>query len=465
MLSNPASKLVWRERTTVSMVGLAMIVGLLMVGLLAPRAQAAPSSFIVNSTGDQNDLDSPSGPFDGHCDVDAATAEDQCTLRAAIQEANSNNNPTDQDQIIFDIPAESDPGCDSGSGVCTISPGSALEPITQRVTIDGYTQQGSKANTLAVGNDAVLNIELDGTNAGGIGLQLTNDAPNSVIRGLVINNFDPLGIHVLGSRNNQIVGNFIGTDPSGTQAEANANGVSIDGGRRNIIGGTTPESRNLISGNVGDAVEINQAIRNRVLGNYIGTTKDGTERLGNGSDGVSIIFSSNNYIGGRTATGANTIAYSGDNGVDVRADDFPFDANGNRFLINSIFRNSGLGIDLGDDGRTANDDGDTDTGPNGLQNFPVLSSATTISGTTTIEGTLNSHPNENYRVRFFSSPGRQGEKFIGEKTVTTDASGDATFTFSPTQAVVVGQQITATATRNTTGDTSEFSAAQQVAAS
>jgi hypothetical protein len=230
MLSNPASKLVWRERTTVSIVGLAMIVGLLMVGLLAPRAQAAPSSFIVNSTADEDDLDFPSGPFDGHCDVDAATAEDQCTLRAAIQEANSNNNPTDQDQIIFDIPAESDPECDSGSGVCTISPGSELEPITQRVTIDGYTQQGSKANTLAVGNDAVLNIELDGTNAGGIGLQLTNDASNSVIRGLVINNFDPVGIHVLVSRNNQIVGNFIGTDPSGTQAEANANGVSIDGG-------------------------------------------------------------------------------------------------------------------------------------------------------------------------------------------------------------------------------------------
>ena len=120
------------------------------------------------------------------------------------------------------------------------------------------------------------------------------------------------------------------------------------------------------------------------MGNYIGTTKDGTEPLGNGLDGVDISFSSNNYIGGRTATGANTIAYSGDDGVDVEAGNVPFEANGNRFLINSIFRNSGLGIDLGDDGRTANDDGDTDGGPNRLQNFPVLSSATTISGTTTI---------------------------------------------------------------------------------
>jgi hypothetical protein len=149
------------------------------------------------------------------------------------------------------------------------------------------------------------------------------------------------------------------------------------------------------------------------------------------------------------------------------------DADGNRILSNSIFSNglasgSGFagGIDLGANGPSANDPADTDTGPNRLQNFPVLSSAKTISGTTTIEGTLNSRPRELYTIQFFSSPsGEEGQTFIGSKSVFTDASGNASFSFSPTTAVAVGRQITATATRQATGDTSEFSAAKQVTAS
>jgi hypothetical protein len=142
------------------------------------------------------------------------------------------------------------------------------------------------------------------------------------------------------------------------------------------------------------------------------------------------------------------------------------DADGNRILSNSIFSNGGIGIDLGANGPTANDPGDPDTGSNRLQNFPVLSSAKTISGTTTIEGTLNSRPRELYTIQFFSNPsGDEGQTFIGQKVVSTDASGNATFSFSPTTAVAVGRQITATATRNSTGDTSEFSAARQVTAS
>src|SRR5688500_18315597 len=111
MLSNPVSKHVWCERGAALIVGLAVIVELLMVGLLAPRAHDAPSTFTVNSTGDESDLDFPEdifdGSSDGKCDVDTAT-EDQCTLKAAIQETNENDNSPEQDQIIFDIPAASD---------------------------------------------------------------------------------------------------------------------------------------------------------------------------------------------------------------------------------------------------------------------------------------------------------------------------------------------------------------------
>jgi CSLREA domain-containing protein len=443
MLSNPASKLVWRQRTTVLMVGLAVIMGalLLMVGLLAPRAQAAPSTFIVNTTGDENDLDFPGGLFDGTsdgvCDVDAATAEDQCTLRAAIQEANENDNPTEQDLINFNIPDSVDPG------VKTISPGSTLPDIIEPVIIDGYSQPLTSANTLAKRTNAKLLIELNGNNSTFRALDIQTS--NSVVKGLVINRFSGHAIVIFPDADNlltnvRIEGNFIGTNPAGTSALANSGaavylfaccGQTLN---NSTVGGTSRASRNLISGNHAAGVFIQNGGSasvddNTVQGNLIGTKKDGIQPLGNLSEGVSIRG----------------------------------DAKGNRILSNSIFSNGGIGIDLGDDGPTANDSGDTDTGSNRLQNFPVLEP---ISQTTPINGTLNSLPNKRYTIQFFSSPsGDEGQTFIGQKVVTTDASGNASFSFTPTTAVAIGRQITATATRNATGDTSEFSAARQVPAS
>ncbi len=144
-------------------------------------------------------------------------------------------------------------------------------------------------------------------------------------------------------------------------------------------------------------------------------------------------------------------------------------ATGNRVLRNSIFSNAGLGIDLGGDGLTPNDPGDTDTGPNNLQNKPLLSSATTSSGGTTIvKGKLNSAPNKVFEIHLYSNPsGNEGKKFIGVTNVATDASGNAAFTLSTAQTVAAGQRVTATATsvNGNVGDTSEFSAPKSVVAS
>jgi CSLREA domain-containing protein len=179
--------------------------------LFGGRAAHADTTFTVNTTGDENDLDFPGGTYDstsdGLCDVDAATGE-QCTLRAAIQEANVTQGP---DTINFNIP---------GTGVKTIRPDSELPSITEQVTIDGYTQPGSQLNSLASGDDAVLKVELDGTNAGVVGgLDLLDSTSNSMIRGLVINDFYKEGIHLL-STGTRIEGNFIGTNPSGTEKKA-----------------------------------------------------------------------------------------------------------------------------------------------------------------------------------------------------------------------------------------------------
>jgi Right handed beta helix region/FG-GAP-like repeat len=126
---------------------------------------------------------------------------------------------------------------------------------------------------------------------------------------------------------------------------------------------------------------------------------------------------------------------------------------------NRIFGNSGLGIDLGDDGVTPNDPGDADVGPNGLQNFPVLTSVTTSAGGTRIVGSLNSAPKADFAVAFYANSAcpasgfGQGEAFLGSAPVTTDASGNASFdvTFAGTAAAVA-----ATAT-DAAGNTSEFS--------
>ena len=126
-----------------------------------------------------------------------------------------------------------------------------LPAITEQASINGYTQPGASPNTLAVGDDAKLMVELNGTNAGfgENGLNLT--ASDSTIKGLAINRFSGDNIRIDGD-SNKVQGNFVGTDPSGTLSGlgGGAEGVSTRSalGKRSI-GGATTASRNIISGN------------------------------------------------------------------------------------------------------------------------------------------------------------------------------------------------------------------------
>jgi parallel beta-helix repeat protein len=226
------------------------------------------------------------------------------------------------------------------------------------------------------------------------------------------------------------------------------------------VGGASLAARNLISGNGGGAVDLRGSGVVSVAGNLIGTQKDGTSDLGNAGNGVLLRSNDNATIGGQDPDAANVIAFNGGDGVSV--DD---NSTGNRILGNSIFRNGDLGIDLGDDGPTANDNGDRDRGANNLQNFPVIASAVTDAGQTTIKGTLGSTKRKRYLIQFFANPAAnpdQGKTFLGEITVRTNRKGKAAFIFRPPQPVAAGFFVTATATRLDTNDTSEFSAATQV---
>jgi CSLREA domain-containing protein len=285
-----------------------LLAAAMIAGAMAAGPARAATTFTVNSTADAPDA-SLAGAA---CDVDVFTGGDQCTLRAAIQQANATPGA---DTINFAIP---------GTGVKTIKVGAtglgALPDITEQVTIDGYTQPGSSPNTKAVGNNAALKVVLDGSNANSDGLAI-DGASGSVIRGLVINSFGNVGIDVFGdSVGTRIEGNFIGTDVTGTLDRGNGNdGVALfDSPSQTVVGGTTPAARNLISGNDDQGIDLGtsgtpggQPEAHRIQGNYIGTDRSGTKDLGNRICGVSLIDTEGNTLGGTTAATRNLVSGNG----------------------------------------------------------------------------------------------------------------------------------------------------------
>jgi hypothetical protein len=231
-------------------------------------------------------------------------------LRQAILDANGMGGG----MIQFTIP---------GTGVHTIRPLTALPTITQSVTIDGYTQPGASANTNSptMGLNTVLTIELSGAmappNSNFSGLIINAD--NCTVRGLVINSFQHDAIDVL-SNGNVIAGNFIGTNTAGTAALPN--GASGQGGvifvgslSNNTVGGPTPATRNLISGNIGAGVNLATGTGDTVQGNLIGTDVTGTLALGNTDRGV-FVNGSSNIVGGTTVAARNIIS-ANSRGVDL----------------------------------------------------------------------------------------------------------------------------------------------------
>ena len=139
---------------------------------------------------------------------------------------------------------------------------------------------------------------------------------------------------------------------------------------------------------------------------------------------------------------------------------------GNTIRFNSIYANTGLGIDLEGDGVTANDPQDGDAGGNNRQNYPVLVTASSTASSVTVAGTLNSLPGINFTLDFYASDTQdvhgnsQGKQYIGSIGVITDSNGNATFSGTFNVAIGPNKYISSTATNESTapyGDTSEFS--------
>ena len=219
----------------------------------------------------------------------------------------------------------------------------------------------------------------------------------------------------------------------------------------------------VINGFSGNGISVPSS-NNIIAGNFIGTDSTGATGVPNGLNGVIITNGSNNTVGGTNAGDGNTIAFNTLVGVVVVGT-----ATGNQILTNDIFSNGGLGIDLGDDGVTPNDPGDADTGPNNLQNFPIITNVIETTPTTLVFFSLDSTANTTFRIEFFSnvavdpSGNGEGQTFLDATTVTTDGTGNFTGFFFANNDAAVGQFVTVTAT-DPSGNTSEFSAPQIVVA-
>jgi uncharacterized repeat protein (TIGR01451 family) len=490
------------------------------------------------------------------------------SLRAAITDANTG--------------ACSSPCTIEFSVSGTINLSSALPAIVvSNLTIDGYTAPGSAANTNAFGtaSNAVITLGLNGggTIATGFDIQETFVK----ISGFAIGGFTTSGVRFSGDNSGaNVSGCHIGVDTGGTTSWANAYGVIFNASAEASLGGTTPDKRNIISGNTFDGVQVTAGANTiSISGNYIGTNGTLTSALPNntgitvcsgcsvgigqagignvvsGNTGSGIVLSgsgadvvaniigpagtgttalpnstgiqiaagaTNNTIGGASPSEMNTVSGNSQNGILIDGDSNEIDNNrigiatdgattlsnggagiklqgtasnnrigtsfgniikhntgdgvtatgtgiGNSIRKGIIAANGNLGIDLGDDGATANDATDGDTGPNNRQNFPTIASAQYAAGTLTVSLNLNSSSAVSAAAYLFdiykadASASPQGLQHLGSSgCMAGNLFANATFGIS--SAAATGDKIVATATAFSDGacttvseGTSEFS--------
>jgi parallel beta-helix repeat protein len=369
----------------------------------------------------------------------------------------------------------------------------------------GNLVQGNYVGTDVTGTRAIPN----GLSGNGDGVIVSDGATNTTVAGNVISGNRRFGLYLgLFSSGTTAQGNYIGTDASGTRPLGNGmDGVISSGSAGNLIGGTTPAARNVISGNGGDGIDIagSPATGNTIQGNFIGVDVTGTLPLGNALNGVEIFLGSGNTIGGTAAGAGNVISGNAGSGVNitggaatgntVQGNYIGTDASGTVALANRtgvsvtannnviggtdvgagnvIADNTGIGVDVASGtgnsilGNSIHDNGGGGirlaSGANHNQAPPLLTSASGSAGGTTITGTLQTVANTTFRVEFFANTTAdpsgygQGRTYLGFTTVTTDGSGAGNFTFTLTTPLPAGQTIlSATATNQTTNDTSPF---------
>lgn len=252
-------------------------------GTLAAVSPAVVSTFLVGVTTNLDDA----APGNGVC----ADANGDCSLRAAIEEANAH---AGADAISFAI---------QGGGVPAISVLS-LPIVTETLTIDGTTQSAGRVMVTGTSNGTLLTLQADGC----------------VVRGMVFNGTGNFGLNVKSS-NNVIEGNFFGTTADGSALQGGISGpdIVVTSGSNNLIGGTTAGARNIAAGGT-NGILLNGGSGTVIRGNSIGTDVTGILDLGNISEGVRIFTSAGNTVGGGAAGAGNLVSGNGAAGISLETD-------------------------------------------------------------------------------------------------------------------------------------------------
>lgn len=216
-------------------------------------ATLSQRAFTVTDLGDEPDANA------GDCLC--STAGGECTLRAAIESANACAGPH---AIGFQV-----------AGV--IAPASPLPPLTDSagLWIDGLSAPGAQANSAGLTSpiNAQLTIRLEGSDLVTDGLTIESD--NNRIGGLAIAHFTGRGVVLRGS-NNSIYSSFVGIEPDGaTGSLVQQVGIAVESGAFNLIGGTKPSDRMLVSGNIAAGIVISSAAYSSVVGASIGPDASG----------------------------------------------------------------------------------------------------------------------------------------------------------------------------------------------
>ena len=274
-----------------------------------------------------------------------------------------------------------------------------------------------------------------------------------------------------------IQGNLVGTNAAGSAAIPNsADGVVATSnglGGSFTIGGSAAGAGDVISGNGASGLNLGalgSGTTFTVWGNLIGTDAADALPVPNGSYGIRAT-ANGAAIGGIGAGEGNVVADNSGGGVVDDAGATNVSIRGNSIHDNGLGPlGHGVGIDLsiniGGDGVTPNDLGDGDTGPNNLQNFPIVSSATPLvpSSGTHVQGVLHSTPSTTFDLDFYANDAciphphdfLQGRTYLGSGQVTTNASGTGSFSIDVPGTIQTGERTSATAT-DPNGNTSEFS--------
>lgn len=318
---------------------------------------------------------------------------------------------------------------------------------------------GAVANVLRAARIGAIGVGLPGNHADGI--HLGSGAVGTVLGGkgtgrfVQVSGSDGWGINIDGAAGTTMTGGLVGLDQNEVVHANVLGGIRIDG-PGTVIGGGKAALGNTISGNGSTGILLTSNATGAVIqGNRVGVFASGAAAANDG-DGIAVSGGSGSLIGGKGAAG-NVISHNHGTGITVAA------ATGTTVVGNTIGGNDDLAIDLGADGVDTNDTLDADSGANGHQNYPVITSASRKGLSATVSGHLDAAPGTTYRLDIYgnvdcdASGHGEAEQLMATRNITTDETGHVDFSVkaaikNPTRAT-----ITATAT-DPVGNTSELSA-------